>query len=146
MYYHHLTAAIANEGVAFKPTNSLEKEFEQIKSILSDFQFQAVCLSIPEIKLLVDIVIQNEQTFLGRGMKIVVNMAKRIRRASEEDGLFEPMQNEEVQNAMFVEHPIKYLLFIEQNLPNEMEQNYAYRIHRSKTILRVKNTERDTSE
>ena len=46
-------------------------------------------MSIPEIRLLVDIVTKNEETFLANKMKLVVSLAKRIRRAEDEDGLFD---------------------------------------------------------
>jgi len=126
MYYYYINNA--NAATVSKRKKSMSNPNTHI---LPEFQFQAVCLSIPEIRLLVDIVTRNEEIFLENKMKLVVSLAKRIRRAEDEDGLFDDAIASAKRGSLYGDQPIKYLLFLEEQLPNEMETSYTYRIHRS---------------
>jgi hypothetical protein len=40
-----------------------------------------------------------------------------------------------MRSAMMFDAPIKYLLFIDNKLPDTMEKSYIYRIHRSGSVV-----------
>jgi hypothetical protein len=86
---------------------------------LQDFKFQGVVLSIEEVKLLVTIVIRQQAAFREKGFVSLVNDARRIKKAQDQDGLFSGTTGEATL----------YLMFVELNMPKDMERPYDKATH-----------------
>jgi hypothetical protein len=98
---------------------------------LQDFKFQGVVLSVQEVKLLVSIIIKHENDFRAKGLTSLVNDAKRIRKAQENDGLFGTIRTD----------AILYLMFLEQSLPHGMDRSYETRSRAATGTVVYKMTE-----
>ena len=88
------------------------------------FRFQAVMLSLPEVKVLAQLVLAKETDFRKSLLLNVINFAKKLKEADDSDHLFDrPLED------------TNYLLFLEEHLPDGMESSYVARLHRSHTLL-----------
>lgn len=82
------------------------------------FKYQSVMLSVPEIKLLMDLVLDHEELFQQHDFKQVVTFAKNIRKSTNHGDLFRDLDAEGKSGAAGA---IQYLLFIEEKLPHEQK-------------------------
>lgn len=96
----------------------------QEMATFQEFRFQAVMLSLVEVKTLAEMVLAQEQAFRKVYLMNIVNFARKIREADESDHIF----------AQFPEE-IRYEMFLEEKLPDGMESSYVARLHRSHTML-----------
>jgi hypothetical protein len=128
LYYAQTLSRPAKSCVMLDPSNSLDLDrFEK-------FRFQAIALTVPEVRVLVDLVISNEPLFTSNGLGNLVKTASRIKRAIAKDNLFavQPLSHAESG----------YLLFTEEVLPNfeqtsktgviKMNEDYYKRLTLSK--------------
>ena len=89
-----------------------------------EFRFQAVMLSVAEVRTLADLVLAQEPAFRKSYLMNIVNFARKIREAEASEPILTCVSEE-----------IRYLMFLEEKLPDGMESSYVARLHRSHTLL-----------
>lgn len=132
MHYFYKT----NKTLPYMPPKKKVKQPTKANNIYENFKIQAVVLSLEEVKLLVDVLLTHKEEFEGMGFRDVVKFAQSVRNADQK-GRF---VNECVLTDMSrPEGVIPYMLFINEQLPSEMEGSYTARLHRSTTTVMPKN-------
>ena len=84
----------------------------------SGFKYQSVMLSVPEIKLLMELVLDHSEQFIAQGFQQVVTFAQNIKKSTNHGDLFRDLDAEGKSASVGA---IQYLLFIEEKLPHEQK-------------------------
>lgn len=107
-FYYAATVALPKHAPARVP--NVIPEMSQFQ----EFKFQAVALSLHEVKILADLIVARQSVFSDPQLHTILTFAKKVKE-SMDLALLEQTQE------------ITYLLFIDEKLPSEMEASYTQR-------------------
>lgn len=118
-YYHSAVLDCKPRVVQLPLIHSVQE-----MATFQEFRFQAVMLSIAEVRALADLVLAQEPAFRKSYLMNIVNFARKIKEADSTEPMNVPESEE-----------IRYLMFLEEKLPDGMESSYVAKLHRSHTLL-----------
>ena len=99
----------------------LSPDLDRFDMETAGFKYQSVMLSVPEIKLLMDLVLDHSEQFITQGFHQVVTYAQNIKKSSSHGDLFKDLDTEGKRAGGAIE----YLMFIDEKLPHDQSVQVA---------------------
>lgn len=109
MWFYYVTTVSTSKHAPARVPNPIPEMTE-----FQSFKFQAVALSLQEVKILADLIVSRQPSFSAPQLHTILTFAKKVKE-SLDLALLEPSQE------------VTYLLFIDEKLPSEMETSYTQR-------------------